>query len=624
MAESLKNREHQESQEHSEVSPERYDQMLQYADEQLDKAVKSGVLRREDRMKVYAQIDKLTPSQVANAEKILDDYIGKKKEKREDYIKQLDEAVANGLISVEEHQDYLQKYDKMPGKDRQKEQEEKWPKRIEVKKMEKKAFGELLQESPHYFHEGKLTPEAEALLEAYNDKLNGEREQLVLKRRLIKDIKKLDAFADMCKERYQIANEHYNRGDYESSAKLMKKNIRTCERYPQSARLKEFQTFAKGDFNNAVYEQLKNEQMQNKREEVQECFQGEDHEAALVCAGEAVKMMEGIISTTYDGKQGVYQEGSSSEKPRSEKWVTPHMRQMLAKLKAEEAQAKNIYETFRKQEVAEEQAILSGEMDLLDEEQAADKRDQALIKAAIDSFENLSKEDEQPKEMQESQQVSQEQEQVLSQTAQDTEFNIRDQEEDHELQDSFVDTKKAFVDEESHSPSDSEETDQHLSQEQAKTLSQEELKDQQVTINEEKGGRLNDQKANQLLQSEAELKLTKEGRELQTKQQIEAELSRKLSESRLENIDELRKTGKISAETAALHIHQAEEMNKRDIGSQILRAQGQQGNLVQGQNQQHTTSKLKTFFSGKTDREDLQQRMKENADKKREQLRKAA
>ncbi len=611
-----------ESVEAEKKKPQLSEKQLQYADEQLDKAVKDGTLRREDRMKVYAQMDKMTSAQIANAESILDEYIGKKREKREEYSKELDDAVSNGLMSVDEHKEFMKKYDKMPGKERQKEMEEKWPKRLEMKKMVKKEFSALLEESPHFFHEGKLTAEGQSLLDEHNSKIINDREKLVLKKRLIRKIKKFDGFSELCKERYQVANEHYVRGNYETAARLMKKNSKTCERYPDSARLKEFNDFAKGDHNNAVYEQLKNEKMNDKREEVQECFQGKDHESALNCASEAVQMMKKIISTTYDGKNGEYQEGSSPEKQRADKWVTPYMTNMLTKVKNEEAQAKNVFETFQKEEQAEEQQILDGEMDLIDQEQASDKRDQLIIKAALDSAEGLT----------DTQDESTKEEPVITDRLQSSEtpqkvdsspFNQADKEEEQDLQDNFVDEQATQHEESSESLQPQASNQDEITQQEAQSLSSEELSNQKVSINEEGEGKMDEQKADDILRSKAELKLTKDGRELQTEQEIKQELASKLSESRLKKIDELKRAGKITHENAALHKQEAQEISANQVGQDLI-SQNRSEQVVQFEQQQNTQSRLGGIFKRNTDKNKLQEQMRQNAEKKKEQMRKAA
>lgn len=618
---SLEKKDQQESLEAQKKTPKLSEDQLQYAEKELDTAVKEGVLRREDRMKVYAQMDRMTSAQIANAGTILDDYIGKKREKREEYTKELDSAVGSGLLSKDEQKQYLAKYDKMSGKDRQKEFEEKWPQQLEAKKMEKKDFESLIKESPHFFHEGKITKEGQKLLDEQNNPLKNDREKLVLKRRLIKNIKKLDSFADLCKERYQIANEHYNRGEYESAAQLMKKNTKTCERYPESARLQEFKDFAIGNSHNANYELLKNQQMNEKRDEVQECFQGDDYDSALECADEAVQMMKDIIAKTYDGALGEYQEGSSPEKERSEKWITPYMRKMLAKVEGEQSQSKNIAETLKKQEESKEQQILDGEIDVLYEEQASDKRDQVLIKAAIDSANSLGDQDEDPLEVDEALQAQEKTIFIPDQQQGGLSLESKkDLEEDDELQKSFIDEETRL--EESSSPlsKQKEPIDQNTAQE----MSLEELKDEVVQINEEKDGELENSNAHEILRSQATLKLSKDGRELDTYQQIEDELSEKLAQSRLRKIDQLTSSGKISKETVDLHRNQALNTQTNQIGGDIFDAQNQEGELIKGQQQQNTQSKLKSIFTRATDRDTLQERMRAASEQKREQLRKAA
>ena len=281
-------------------SQKKLEQKLPYVDEQLDKAFKEGVIRREDRMKVYASINNLRPAQLDDLENILNEYIGTKRVKREEYQKELQKAQAEGLLTEKEAKEYLEGYTKLSGKERKLEAESGLPKKLERKKLEKKEFSELIDDSPHFFHNGERTKEGQVMLDEYNKLPEGEKK--LSKRRLLRKTAMLDRFSDLCKDRYQVANEHYLRGNYEQSVALMKKNVKTCERYPESARLSEFKDFAQWDANNGAYELQKHEGVQEKRAEVSECLGGndqqKDYESALKAANEAVSLTERFINKT--------------------------------------------------------------------------------------------------------------------------------------------------------------------------------------------------------------------------------------------------------------------------------------------------------------------------------------
>lgn len=626
--------------------PKLSERQHEYIDNQLEKARKEGVIRREDRMKIYGNMCNLSSSDIKNAESILDEHIGRKRYKRDVYLKGgknadtkykkpedakdseiigLDEAQNEGLISSREKTAFLNNYDSMSGKDRQQEQK-KMQLRIEKRKLDMKEFDQILKETPHFSDGGVITQEGQLRLNAYNKPELSEREKLVLKNRLIRETIRLGEFTKLCEKRHNIAGEYYRRGDFESTTRLMQKNITTCARYPQSRELQEQGDKSQRYAHNSGYEQHKNQEIFDKREEVQECFLGKDHDGGLACAQKAVEMSERFLKTTYDGRNGPYQQGSP-EIARDDKWPKSYMTGLLQKVKAEEQMAQQAHEKLFKKEQEEDQRILDGEAELIDDVQAEDSTNQALIKAATDTLDGLSNTTEEEDTQEEAAPQTIEGAKVASTT--EVTARQEDLEEVTEIENLYTDAESQSG-ENPEGQNEKQEEGEKMLHHQASQLSEEELGHQKVEIDQLRDGRIQEKDAEHLLRSEAELKMKKKDEELKSKEEIERELSRQLAESGLEKVKKLKRSGKISAEAAQLQEAQLKRSKSGEsLGKEILTEHKRTQRTIEVKQQQQTQARLSGFF--KKDREQdpgrkqgIDEIRRKSAQKKRDQMKSAA
>jgi hypothetical protein len=637
MPEAPKNREQAEDAERVKKS-ELSDKQREYAHDEIGKALKEGIIRKADVGKIHAEMARLTPTQIANGEQILDEHLGKKRFKRDLFIKGsndpdiqkspfykkgvdggvvgVDEAINKGYINKAKRQQYIDRYQKLSGKDRAKEQE-KMTKRIEMGEAVNQDVETIIQGSPHFFHNGEITPEGQALIDEHNSPNKTEGQKRLLRSRLVRKTTKLDAFAKLCDEREKTAYEHYQRGEYKQLADLMRKNERTCRRYPESVQLREKQEKSQRYWHNANYEALKNQGVNDKREEAQECIK-DDKESAAKCASEAVVLMEGVIKNTYDGRQGPYQEGVSSEKARVS--VTPAMQSMLTKVKREETEAKNVYETFKKEEEEQDRVALEGDIDTVITEETESSANKTRIDAALKTAENIgSTEKEEDNEQEPQNTLSRENHEQIP-LNEHQEMNRADEEED-------VDLRKSFVDEQANQEvltEQGEEQGEGVDSSEVQQLSEDQLQEEKIRIDEKQTGKLTKEDADKYLRAKTstasaeeentdKVEYTENGRQFTSQGQVFKKLGEDLANSRIANIKKQQQVGKIKKENAEILIKEAQQVDAEQQGRDLDQEQKKGGNIIQFNQEDRTQSRLSKVFKRRIDPVKL---MEEKAKKK--------
>ncbi|MDZ4216960.1 MAG: hypothetical protein U1C97_01410, partial [Candidatus Gracilibacteria bacterium] len=323
-------------------------------------------------MTLWGRIHSLSEEDKKRAPELIKEHLKKKQSYLEDFDEELQKAVKNGDLTENEAKKKMKEYQEKNGETREKMAEREFPKQLEALRKEKKKFEELLQESSHYCKEGKLSSEAKKMCEDYEelDEAGKKKE----KKNLIRRIDRRNNAAKLCTGYYQEAKNLFEEGEYSKALRLMKRNMRICEHYPDSIMLQDYLEWAETDISNLQWEKEQSDHVQDAREDRDDSIKSGDHEMALETSKTLVNLTKEWLETTFSGSD-------EEEKPRETKWITPFMKKSSEEAEKTHQALVKIYEHLV-QEEQEEEGQLEEEQDLLDQEMSKDVAIQAHMKAA--------------------------------------------------------------------------------------------------------------------------------------------------------------------------------------------------------------------------------------------------
>ncbi|GEM_PF-5521668 len=512
-------------------------------------AIKEGVLCFRDKAEIYRKLSKLSKEQQKNAAQLVKDHIERKREHRDRYSKKLqDEAKKLGIPPKEIEKHQQEDYDEKTGKERREEEDKEMKVWLEEWKKKKQDIGKILEGSEHYFKNGKLSDEGKKIQERFKNLTPKEAEKE--KRKVLLEIKKMDNDAEGAKENHNNAKYFYEHGDFEFAEKLMKKNIRLCQKKQneKSPQLQEFLAWAKSDLENLKYEQGKKEPIEECLEDTKDIFddmeggkkklEEVDFDDALLKSTQAVALTTHFLKWTYDGKLGPYEEGKQ-EKPRSDAWVTPYMKRLQERVTDRDKSVNVLYDQFAKKQVDEEEEDADGQK-TVDETIAQDSVMQLDVKAHRDQLKELQKKKGFQKTLDQS-----------------TNQAMPDQQQDQSRQGEQEPSEAEHAQEAQEKPVGvrveiGEEAKEEVSQRQVGENSEQELGEKRVMMKRRQEQTMTEARAKEVLRSEADVgfDMTQQQVSLDTEQKLDAETERRAFDREEELIDRLEKEGEISKASA--------------------------------------------------------------------------
>jgi hypothetical protein len=296
------------------------DQIRQVKDSVKEAQLKSPhVVCERDQTKylVYLERDCKTNADREYAITNLPEHLKKKAEHLQQYEESIKKHFSSDGRLNEEGEKLLEEYYDMTGEER-KEAAKKLNGVIEARIEEKKNYQELLEESPHFSEDGKLTPEAEKLFQEYQLAAGPRKEDL--KRQLLNQIRRLNKVEKECEQTYTKANEFYERGKFISGEMFLEHIIGLCDEYPDSPRFQVIKDWNKRDLENMKDHTEKDRAIQ-KTMMLRDTFEGvEDIDTAIRYSTKLTQQTEHFLSFTTNR--------SGAEVPRKEKYQSQYLKKL--------------------------------------------------------------------------------------------------------------------------------------------------------------------------------------------------------------------------------------------------------------------------------------------------------
>ncbi len=595
-------RETRESREDSEVL-KLSNRQVQDIEEIPNTAIQHGILCPRDKAEIYRKLSKLSKEQQKNAVRLVQDHIEDKKKHRDRYVEKLqDEAKKLGIPEKELTKHQKEDYDEKTGKERKEEEEKGMKTWLEEWKKKKQDIGKILEGSEHYFKDGKLTEEGKKIQERFKKLTSKEAEKE--KGKVLLEIKKMDLDVGSARENYKQAKSFNEHGDFESAVKLMKKNIRLCEKKQneKSPQHQEFVKWAKSDLENLKYEHGKRTPIEERLEDTKDIFddmeggkkklEEVDFDDALMKTTEAVALTKRFFNWTYDGNLGPYEQGKQ-EKPRSEKWITPYMKRLQERVTDRDKSVNVLYDQFAKKQVDEEQEDAEAR-EMVDETIGGDSVMQLDVKAHRDELKNLQKKKsyQQTLEQAASQQVP---EQARGQRPSASETS---ETEAQEAQEKPVGVQVQVDDE----------VKEEVGQRSVGQKSEQELGETKVMMKRRQQETMTDQRAKEVLRSEADvgLDMTQQQTTLDSEEKLDRETERRVFDREEELIDRLEKEGEISKTRAKKEKERIAEGRKEKLLGKALKEQEKRKGqaIVRTREKDKTKEEMEEVFDQDREREE--------------------
>jgi len=339
------------------------DQQWDNINKQLNDAVKAGAISENERNGARQLIAQIPQNMRGKAEKIVEKKLKKKAEYEQEHRKKVEEAQEKGWLSEKEAEKLLKDYHKLSGGKKRKKATDKLEKDLKIREAEKTQAEDLVDQSPHFNHQGKRTKEAETFIKRHATLDEGGKKKEKI--RLLNRINQLDNIVELCEDREKQASELYSHGEYYQALLIMKRNKRFTDRYPESIRLQEVNKKAEVSITNLEYELEEQEKIREAREDRDDEVSVENADHSLNLSNKLIHLADHMVGFTKSHDEGLI--------PRDPKWVTDHMSEQQREAKEKHEELEQMYQTFAAlDEQAEDQ---SAELD--------DFRRQELAKDAI-------------------------------------------------------------------------------------------------------------------------------------------------------------------------------------------------------------------------------------------------
>lgn len=353
------------------------DQQWDNINKQLNEAVKMGAISEKERSGARQLIAQIPPNMRQNAEKIVEKKLKKKAEYEQEFRKKVDEAQEKGWLSEKEAEKFLGDYHKLSGGKKRKKATDKLEKDLKVREAEKTKAEDLIDQSPHFNHQGKRTKEAEDFIKRHSslDEAGKKKEKI----RLLNRINQLDNVVGLCEDREKQASDLYSQGEYYQALLIMKRNKRFTDRYPESPRLKDVNKKAEVSITNLEYELEEQEKVREAREDRDDEISVENADHSLNLSNKLIKLADHMVGFTKSHEDGVI--------PRDPKWVTDHMSEQQREAKEKHEELEQMYQSFAAlDEQSEEQN------DELDDFRRQELAKDTVLQAHAKSYTDIGKE----------------------------------------------------------------------------------------------------------------------------------------------------------------------------------------------------------------------------------------